>query len=96
MIQDKTGEPVGSSLLPPALVPAREKAPDSLRKLKMRVLEASTSGSVALATDERDVGGDECQVLKLDGFFLPMYKTGRQKTARYCLPAEADLCGSCA
>ena len=38
-------------------------------------------GSVALATDERDFGGDECQFLKLYGFFLPMHKTGRQKTA---------------
>ena len=38
-------------------------------------------GSVALATDERDFGRDECYFLKLDGFVLPMHKTGRQKTA---------------
>ena len=43
--------------------------------------------SVALATDERDFGGDECQSLKLDGFALPMHKIGRQKTARCSLPA---------
>lgn len=41
-----TGEPVGSSLSPSALVPAREKTPDSLRKLKMRVLVASTNGAL--------------------------------------------------
>ena len=38
-------------------------------------------GSVALATDERDFGRDECHFLKLDGFALPMHKTARQKTA---------------
>ena len=38
-------------------------------------------GSVALATDERDSGRDECHFLKLDGFALPMHKTARQKTA---------------
>ena len=56
----------------------------------------SENGSVALATDERGFGGNECQFIKLDGFSLPMHKTGRQKTARYRLPAEADLCESCA
>ena len=55
-----------------------------------------SKGSVALATDERGFSGDECQFLKRDGFSLPMHKTGRQKTARYRLPAEADLCESCA
>ena len=53
-------------------------------------------GSVALATDERGFAGDECQFLKRDEFSLPMYKTGRQKTTRYRLPAEADFCESCA
>lgn len=38
-------------------------------------------GSVALATDKRDFGGDDCQFLKQDGFVLPMHKTGQQKTA---------------
>ena len=38
-------------------------------------------GSVALATDKRDFGRDECHFLKLDGFALPMHKTARQKTA---------------
>ena len=38
-------------------------------------------GSVALATDERDFGRDECHFLKLGGFALPMHKTARQKTA---------------
>jgi hypothetical protein len=38
-------------------------------------------GSVALATDERDFGGDECHFLKQDGFVQPMHKTGQQKTA---------------
>ena len=52
----------------------------------------TNEGSVALATDERDFGGDECQSLKLDGFALPMHKIDRQKTARCSLPAGADLC----
>ena len=38
-------------------------------------------GYVALATDERDFGRDECHFLKLDGFALSMHKIGRQKTA---------------
>ena len=49
--------------------------------------ERCYAGSVALATDERDFCGDECQSLKLDGFALPMHKIGRQKTARCSLPA---------
>jgi len=46
-------------------------------------------GCVALATDERDFGGDECQFLKQDGFALPMHKIGRQKTSRCSPPAVA-------
>ena len=44
-------------------------------------LDMMCRGSVALATDERDFGRDECHFLKLDGFALPMHKTARQKTA---------------
>ena len=43
------------------------------------------TGSVALATDERDFGRDECYFLKLDGFSLPMHKIDRKKTSR-CSP----------
>ena len=43
--------------------------------------DGCASGFVALATDERDFGGDECQFLKQDGFVLPMHKTGQHNTA---------------
>ena len=55
-----------------------------IKKVLHRVVGAvvmTSPGSVALATDERDFGRDECYFLKLDGFFLPTHKTGRQKTA---------------
>jgi len=42
-------------------------------------------GSVALPADERVSGGNGCPLLKQNGFFLPMHKTGRQKTA-HCRP----------
>ena len=66
------------------------------RKQMMAERADAFLGSVALATDERGLGGNECQFIKLDVFSLPMHKTGRQKTARYRLSAEADLCESCA
>ena len=47
--------------------------------------QAAANGSATLATDERDLGGDECQFLKLDGFFLPIHKIDRQKSSR-CTP----------
>lgn len=57
---------------------------------------AHCAGSVALPVDKRVWGRNGCQFLKLDGFVLPMHKTGRQKISRYRLAAVADLCGSCA
>ena len=54
------------------------------------------AGSVALPVDKRAWRRNACQFLKRDGFFLPMHKTGRQKTSRYRLPAGAGLYGSCA
>ena len=54
--------------------------------VQTQALEAMVvDGSVALATDERDFGRDECYFLKLDGFALLMHKIGRQKTSR-CSP----------
>ena len=47
----------------------------------------AVDGSVALATDERDFGRDECRFLKRDGLALLMHKIGRQKTAQCSLPA---------
>lgn len=60
--------------------------PLSYRNLEEVMHERSMCvGSVALATDEREFGGDECQFLRRDGFSLPMHKTCRQKTSR-CSP----------
>lgn len=53
-------------------------------------------GSVALPIDKHVSEANECQLLRRDGFVLPMHKTGRQKISRYRLAAAADLCGSCA
>ena len=60
------------------------------------VLSATVAqrGSVALATDEHDFGRDECHFFKLDGFALPMHKTGQQKKASSSLAKGADLCES--
>jgi hypothetical protein len=44
-----------------------------------------TSGSVALPVDKCVSGRSRCQLLKRDGFVLPMHKIGRQKTA-HCRP----------
>ena len=61
--------------------------PEQHKQLAAQLLTtaATLEGSVALATDERDFRRDECHFLKLDGFALPKYKIGRQKTSR-CSP----------
>ena len=71
---------------------SRLRAELALVKMERNILGKATAyfakaakGSVALATNERDFGRDECHFLKLDGFALPMYKIGRQKTSR-CSP----------
>lgn len=48
-------------------------------------------GSDALSADERVSSGNECPFLKLNGFSLPMHKTGRQKASRCIPPAGAAL-----
>ena len=58
----------------------KKKSEPDVRKANGAIM-AAPYGSVALATDERDFGRDECHFLKLDGFALPMHKTARQKTA---------------
>ena len=54
----------------------------------LSLFAACIVGSVALATDERDFGGDESQSLRLGGFALPKHKTGRQTTSRCSPPVE--------
>nr|WP_181375604.1 type II toxin-antitoxin system RelB/DinJ family antitoxin [Polaromonas sp. E3S] len=60
---------------------------DQAFPLELKVPTAQTrAGSVALPADERSFGRNECQFIKLDGFSLPMHKTGLQKTS-LCSPA---------
>lgn len=48
-----------------------------LATLSRPLIALAGSGSVALLADERGLGGNECQLINLDGFSLPMHKTGR-------------------
>ena len=47
----------------------------------VKELERENKDSVALLVDERVFSRNECQRFRLDAFFLPMRKTGRQTTS---------------